>query len=75
MNCKEVVKDYNKAKSIEAGLNNKLTALDRLIEQGNLNLLDRLLQESKTAREQLSKTDHRIKLLENNFRFLNKEVI
>lgn len=74
MNCKEAIKDYNIAKSIEAGLNNKLVALDLLIEQGNINLLDKLLQESKTAREHLSKTDHRIKLLESNFRFLNKEV-
>jgi hypothetical protein len=72
MNCKEAIKDYKIAKSQEQGLNHKLAKLDSLIEQGNLDLLDRLLLESQTAREQLTKIDHSIKILEDNYKFLNK---
>jgi len=75
MLCKEVIKNYRRAKSIEQGLTHKLFTLDNLIEQGDLSLLDKLLTESQSTREQISKIDREIKSLENNYRFLKQEVI
>jgi hypothetical protein len=52
MLCKDIKLDYRILKSKEAGLLDKIRALDKLIAEGNLLLLDKLIAEQTTAREE-----------------------
>ena len=73
MRCKEAIKNYQRVTSIYKGLENKLFALDNLLSQGDLTLLDKLLAESKDTRQALSKAKAEIKHLESSFKFLTKQ--
>ena len=75
MLCKDIKTDYRRLKSIESGLLHKIIALDKLISDGNLILLDRLLTEQTETRETLNNIDKQIKHIERDFKFINKEDI
>jgi hypothetical protein len=75
MNCKEALKDYNKLKSIKAGLENKSQELERILSITEQGLFDRILSELNNTIEDIRKKERDISELERQFKFLNKEVL
>jgi hypothetical protein len=73
MNCKEALKDYNRLKSIKAGLEDKSRALEGILSTTEPGLFDRILSELNNTIESIRVRDKEIAELERHFKFLKSE--